>query len=89
MFNAASTTLGLTNIEYRSDNSIYDLVTLRSTDDSMSKIATVDINYLYCVMESYKRSMKLISINPCPRKISFFQKTLENIRPSIWMEKNL
>lgn len=72
MFNAASTTLGSISVGYRADKSIYDVTTLRLSDDSMSKIAVVDKNWLSWAVESHRRNQKHISINPSPGKTFAF-----------------
>lgn len=75
MYNAASTTLGLTAVGYGIDSENAGMVTLRSSDDSLTRFVASEPNIMFATIEQASRALKMIGINRSPNKTFIFSKT--------------
>jgi hypothetical protein len=76
MLNAGSKTLGLLSVNHRMDIMIMGAITLRSSDDSMSKyLASNSHNARNCV-ERNRRNLGMIAINYSKKKTFFMKEGL-------------
>lgn len=72
MHNAASTTLALGAVMHRQDEIRTKMVTLRSSDDSMTLHISQDHIIAATAIEMEKRSLKMLGVNLSPDKCFMF-----------------
>uniref|UniRef100_A0AAT9JAH8 RNA-directed RNA polymerase catalytic subunit n=1 Tax=Blattella germanica orthomyxovirus 1 TaxID=3133491 RepID=A0AAT9JAH8_9ORTO len=73
MLNAGSTTLGLLAANHRMNPDTMRVITLRSSDDSMTKYMSIGSAENALCVEMNRRNLCLIGINLSPDKTFFFQ----------------